>query len=542
MPYLASIFKNHPLNRLTRPLSSLSGIFVYPDIDIHQVLALTLSILSLLLAYRLYQRVRWAWLTEMILTTALLVLYLTHSGVVWSLFSLVLIFILVTLGLTGRDFSRTTDRTSVTRAVLMALASLALILINSLLSLTFFHRNVTGIHNFLDAFNHSLKALFLMDATQSGFTSRIGLVYANSLILINWIFIIGAAIFILKPLIVNPITAAYDKRRALEFVEKYGKNPVSYLALEADKRYFFGLSVPGVIAYTISNGVFVICGDPICARDDVGTFLAELLNYVQKNALNILLINVTDEFAAVYRDLGFTLQKLGEDAVIELTDYELKGKKVARLRSAINHATKAGLTTHEYRPDSRRQPEIEQAFANISKNWQKDKGAELGFMIGSVNLAAPLGRRYFYTMDENEKILGFIVCLPYDNKKGYMIDITRRHADAENGTMEKLTYDALMLLRADGALYGNLGLCPLVNVSESDADSPFVSRLSHFIYENLNGVYDFKGLYQAKKKYAPTDWQARYIAYYPKTFSVKLLYALVKVQTPQGLFKLFRQR
>jgi acetylornithine aminotransferase/acetylornithine/N-succinyldiaminopimelate aminotransferase len=71
----------------------------------------------------------------------------------------------------------------------------------------------------------------------------------------------------------------------------------------------------------------------------------------------------------------------------------------------------------------------------------------------------------------------------------------------------------------------------------SSGSAALTEKLFSYIYENMNSSYDFKALHHAKKKYAPTDWQPRYLAYYPKPFSLNYGYAILKVQMPDKIVK-----
>lgn len=52
-------------------------------------------------------------------------------------------------------------------------------------------------------------------------------------------------------------------------------------------------------------------------------------------------------------------------------------------------------------------------------------------------------------------------------------------------------------------------------------------RLLSFIYENRNKTYDFQALHHAKRKYGPTDWKPRYLAYSPRPLSFNFGYAIL---------------
>jgi phosphatidylglycerol lysyltransferase len=82
-----------------------------------------------------------------------------------------------------------------------------------------------------------------------------------------------------------------------------------------------------------------------------------------------------------------------------------------------------------------------------------------------------------------------------------------------------------------------MGLSPLYNVASGDK-ATFNEKLFAYVYDNMNEAYDFKALHHAKEKYAPTSWEARFLAYYPKPFSPQFAYAMIKAQNPEKISKL----
>jgi phosphatidylglycerol lysyltransferase len=376
-----------------------------------------------------------------------------------------------------------------------------------------------------------------MDTNVLSITGRVGKIYADSLIAINWICIMSSAILILKPLIYNPIADKYDKDKVRHLVLSFGQNPISYLALENDKKYFFGRNVDGVCAYKVAGNVFVVCGDMICDEKDGFVFLNEILAFCKQNGYEIIFLNITNTFIQLYKMAGFGVLKYGEDACFKLSDYNLAGGRVAKVRAAINHANKAGISVIEYKPLELRDNAVEHQISDISKEWLENKGGdEMGFMLGGTGLANPLDRRYFYAIDTESKILGFVVFLPYNSGKGYMADVTRRRNNAPQGILEKIIYEAFMKMKDEGVVWGNMGLSPLYNVAVGN-NAAFPEKLFNYIYENMNKSYNFKALHHAKEKYAPTEWQPRYLSYYPRPFSPTFAYAMVRIQVGKGLAK-----
>lgn len=510
-------------------------------IDTHQILTFVLGLISLLIAVNLVRRLRAAWIMSIIVQSMSFVMHLFFTGRLFSGLSLISLFIVIVLAITGKDFRRTAGRLQTRNAILLALIPIVLAIFNAILGVLILHHEYTGQNNFYLEFWRSSQFLFLMSPGTAGFESLRSLIYANSLILITWICLIMAFLMILKPLVYNPVSNRVKRGQAHDLVKNFGQNPMSYLVLDKDKRYFFGELTDGMLAYTVINGVLVACGDMIVAEKNAVIFLGEIMNFANKNSWKVLFLDITDELKTAYEQYGFSFAKIGEDACIRLENYSLTGKKTAKVRANINHARKLGLTVHEYEPLKHRQPEIEQQIRAISNQWMAKKGAELGFMLGGLALENPFERRYFYALDETGKMLGFIIFLPYQNGQAYMADVTRRADGAPNGTMEIIMHEAFIKMQNENVIWGNLGLCPLANVV-SDETGTVMKQIFQFIYENMNGIYGFKGLYQAKKKFNPSDWQERFIAYSPAPFGFSHAYAIVKAQNPKGINKLIMEK
>lgn len=514
--------------------------FIAPfGLDRHFILAFVLGFLGLLVSFNLFRYVRSAWIIAVVTQSVLLGVHLVSVGWIVSVSSLISLFILIVLGITYKDFSRSSERLQLRRGMLIALVPVAVALFNTILSLSLLSGDYLDGHNVLQNFRNSLRFLLLMDTTISGYTHAAHL-YAVSLILVSWVCLIIAAFLILKPLIYNPIVSSIERKHTYDLVNRFGQNPMAYMALMTDKHYFFGEMVDGVIAYVLVNNIMVVCGDMICAKENAVTFLSEIRRFAYKNNWKMLFVDITEDLTQAYQDHDFGLIKIGEDACIRLSEFTLAGKARAKVRANINHAKKGGLIVKEYQPTKKREPAIERQINEISREWFKKKGAELGFMLGGLALENPMGRRYFYSENADGQMQAFIIFVPYDSGRGYMADVTRRRDGAPNGAMEIIFAESFMKMASEGVIWGNIGLCPLANMDKDDKS--ITTQLFQFIYENLNGVYGFKGLYQAKKKWAPTDWQPRYIAISPKTFGPNFAYAMIKAQNPKGINKLILEK
>ncbi len=513
----------------------LAHTFNLSMLAIHHTLYLVTGILMVIVAFYLGRRQRVAYVIALLSLIASLAGHLSHVHPLTLPFVLIDATMLIILTLESKYFRIKSQPRNIKNALkYLIFASLVYsgFIVTGLFRL---QSHLSKTASIAEIILESGKALFFMDNSlfvTHTFTSRL---FERTMIGAFWCLIGLSLIAVLRPLILYPVLSRNEKNKARPLVVKYGENPTSYLALESDKLYFFTKDGQGVCAYTTVGNVMTLCGDIICSDEKAEEMIRELLTFADLNHYDILMMNITDRFKSLYEKYGFGFTKCGEDACFDLSLYDLKGGEVAKVRAAINHATKAGITVSELDPYSDTADAIILQLKAITDEWLKSKNSpELVFMLGKNNFEDPMDRRYFYSADAAGKVLAYCVFNPYNDKKGYIAEITRRRQDAPQGALEKIIYEAFMTFKSEGVIEGTMGLSPLYNVN-SDNQSEITPKLFNYIYDHMTSFYNFKALHHAKEKYAPTHWQTRYYAYLPKPFSLKYAYAIVRSQVPGKL-------
>jgi len=506
-------------------------------ISLHKSMALIIGFALIFVSYGLLKRVKTAWIITVCVVPLSLYLHLLAFNGHLNFVSVIELLIILVLVFNHKDFKRVTNPITLKRGIVLAFVSILLVVINTACGLFLMKTHVKNIHDFLDAVGDSFQLLFFMDVSYIEPKSKVAIIFGKSEIIAYWASIILALCFILKPLIYQPIITKIDRIKVRELLNLYAKNPISYVAVEEDKQYFFGVEVQGVVAYVIAGTVAVCAGDPICCGEDTIILLSEFIRFCKQNGHDICFCQVMPETLKYFNDLGFGVTKYGEEAMFNLNTYELSGGKCLKIRNAINHAGRLGIDVVEYKPLQQKDKHIEEQIMEVSQEWlDMKKSGELSFMLGTVSLDNPMDRRYFVAFDPDNQILGFVVFVPFNGGKGYMADVTRRRHDAPIGVMEKIMISAFNQMKSEGVEWGCLGLAPLYNVDNAESEQKtFINSILNFVYEHMNHLYGFKSLYHYKKKYAPTDWEPRYLAYYPNAFTPQIAYSLVKAQNPKGI-------
>ena len=503
---------------------------VQASLEMGRMVERAFSVALFFLATRLYRRLRAAHTAAMAVFVLHLLRGLTARPMpLWTM--AVDVILLVLFFLWRRDFRYPSGRTERKKTALFALLAVAAVLAN--VGLTYHQLRLSaapGEHIALgDSFALGLGMIFGL-GDRSAVPGGMG----TLLFWFSWCCILAALALALRPWMQGQAVQARQRQHARTLLNLYSQNPCSYLALEDDKQLYFGKTVDGVVPYGTVGDTVVVNGDPVCADGDFSALLAEFTDFCRSTAHQMIFLGLTDHFIEEYRRQGFGTVKSGEEARFHLADYEISGKKGAKMRMNINHAKKAGVTVAEYRPLSARDPDLERELDRVTQEWLGQKKSDLlRFTMGTVGLDDPMDKRYFYAKNDQGKVVAFIVFVPFLGKNGYMADVTRHGNDAPGGVMETIIYEAFQAFKAEGVEYGSLGVAPLAGL-DRESRNP-VERLLDFVYDHLNDCYGFRDLFRAKEKYSPTEWVPSYYAYLPKLPGPSMLYAVVEIQNPKGI-------
>ena len=332
-------------------------------------------------------------------------------------------------------------------------------------------------------------------------------------------------------------------RELLEWVRRYGTNSCSYVLLEGAKSYFTSPRVDGFLAYQISAGVSVIGGDPVCAPAQAAALIEDFVAAMKPRPIGAY--QVSPQMLPAFQRAGFGDVQIGKEAIFDLRRFTLKGGQMELVRAATNKARREGVVVCEHYPFAPGAESVNEELCAISNEWLSSKGErEMGFLLGSLGLERASAKRYFVARSSgsSSRIEGFIVCEPIYGRKGYYLDATRRRGDAVRGTMELLTTEIFRLLADEGFEMASMGLAPLAQLDDPDLTRhPRLTRLMRYVFQQVNGKYDFKNLFRYKAKYHPHAWERRYFCFSEQRLSLRMLYATLHVRNALALRGLARQ-
>jgi phosphatidylglycerol lysyltransferase len=350
------------------------------------------------------------------------------------------------------------------------------------------------------------------------------------LILVARLPIVLAAIGVLSPVPEHPADPS-TRARARAIGQRFGRGALLPFQLGDDKFVFSPADEDGVVVYGVAGGTAVVLGDPIGPEEDAPKVLAAFLARCHKVGRMPVFYQASGPGGRALAEAGFRLFRVGQEAVIELGDFDLTGPRRANLRHTITRCRKAGVSVRWFPSgiDPKVEPGLVGELEAIDESWRKGTGPELGFTISQFDVRNLRWQPNAVAVAQDGRALGFTTLWPTGSDGGWVLDLMRRTADSPPGVVEFCIAEAASALRASGSTTLSLGLAPLARL---DPAGPAEERLLALGARLVRRWYDVRGLAFFKSKFDPV-WVPRYGAIRRRRnilgFAIALLFVHVKL-------------
>lgn len=357
------------------------------------------------------------------------------------------------------------------------------------------------------------------------------------------IYMVGAAtlsyalIMLLRPVLLRETATDEERQKAKAIVQQYGRTGLAKLALLDDKSYYFSPSGCSVIAYVPKGRGAIALGDPIGPLHDRQAAIEGFQRFCDRNDWYPAFYQTLPDHLPLYHSLGFRELQIGEAAIVNLVTFNIKGKANQNLRTAVNRLTKLGYQVQFYEPPIA--DELLRQLRDVSDEWlQMVKGSEKRFSVGWFEDTYLRQNAIAVVQNSQGEICAFANLLNGVERHEIAVDLMRRRAVIENGTMEFLFVSMLQHFQQLGYEGFDLGLSALAGVGETKR-SPRLEKALHYLYKHLNQFYNFKGLHQFKEKFHP-HWEPRYLIYPNLTALPDVVVGLVRADSGDRLWDYFQ--
>jgi phosphatidylglycerol lysyltransferase len=317
----------------------------------------------------------------------------------------------------------------------------------------------------------------------------------------------GFALF--RPMLYRFRMVPRERAMAREIVQQYARTPLDLFKLWPDKSYFFSPSHRCVIAYRVSDNAAIALGDPVGPEAEIGTTAREFLEMCRENGWTAAFYQTLPDFLPVYGRLRLKRLKIGDDAMVDLPDFSLQGKSKRELRCKVRQLEAMGIHCRAFEPPV--PDDIIEQLKTVSDQWLRIPGRrERSFTLGQFNPDYLRSNPVLVVVNSVGTVLAFINLISV-NKSEITGDLMRRRTDAPNGTMDYLFIKLFVYARERGYARVSLGMAPMTGFQKCE-DASMEERAIHRLFQKLDFLFSFRGLYRYKAKFA-TSWEPRYLVY-----------------------------
>lgn len=471
------------------PLGRLEAWLPLPVLEGAHFLGSVLGVALLLVARGLVFRLDGAWWLAMVLVPVSMALS-TARGVTLGEAAL-MITLLLALITSRRVFSRPASllHQALSPGWLVAMGTL---IVTAAALMFFVYKEV--------AYTHELWWQFeLSGEAPRSLRAMIGILLTAGL---------GAGWMLLRPFAgTTALPSPQEREQAMRIAAAQARTEAGLVAM-GDKRLLFSADGRAFIMYGRQGRSWIALSDPVGPRECWPELVWHFVEMAARAGGRAVFYQVAADSLALYADAGLMAFKLGEEARVTLTDFDLKGTRRAGLRQAINRAERERMAFSILAPEQ--VPARMEELAAVSAAWMAHhKVREKRFSLGAFD-PAYLDGQAVAILTRDGRIIAFANLLLTDLKDEASIDLMRFIPEAPNGVMEVLLTRLMLHFKAEGYAAFNLGMAPLSGLSASAA-APIWHRVGRAVFEHGERFYNFAGLRAFKAKFRP-DWEPRYLA------------------------------
>jgi phosphatidylglycerol lysyltransferase len=320
-------------------------------------------------------------------------------------------------------------------------------------------------------------------------------------------FIVGIRQMLRPATVKTPLPTHADLQIAKSIISQSSYSPAN-LALIGDKSILFSKTKNSFLMYGVEKRSWVALGDPVGLPREKAELAWRFRELSHSHNGWTVFYEVGSQYLPLYLELGLTLTKIGEEAILPLDSFSLDGASRKTFRHLLNKYQRDGIT-FEIIPVEQ-VPALLPDLKIISDAWLKEKNTrEKSFSLGYFH---PPYLEYFPAgvVRQNGKMLAFVNIWLSAEKEELSLDLMRFLPEAPNGVMDYLFLSLILWGKKEGYRRFNLGMAPLSGLANRDL-APMTTRLGALVFGYGGHFYNFKGLRQYKEKFDPV-WEPRYIA------------------------------
>ncbi|GAA4634637.1 bifunctional lysylphosphatidylglycerol synthetase/lysine--tRNA ligase LysX [Actinoallomurus vinaceus] len=308
------------------------------------------------------------------------------------------------------------------------------------------------------------------------------------------------------------------------------QDSLGYFALRRDKDIIFSPNGRAAISYRVEGSVSLASGDPLGDPEAWDVAIKEWLRECRAHAWIPGVIGASERAAAAYGRCGLDALELGDEAILDLREFNLEGRDMRQVRQAVRRVERAGYTVRIRRHGAISTEEMAEVVADADR-W-RDGHTERGFSMALGRLGDPTDERCVLVeaFDAAGRRRGLLSFVPW-GRPGLSLDLMRRDRDAENGLNEFMVAKLAENAAVVGVTRVSLNFAMLRSVFErgSAIGAGPVARIAYRLLSFASKFWQLESLFLANAKYNPV-WTPRFVCFEQNRELVRIGLAMARAE------------
>ncbi|WP_405866369.1 bifunctional lysylphosphatidylglycerol synthetase/lysine--tRNA ligase LysX [Streptomyces sp. NBC_00005] len=305
-----------------------------------------------------------------------------------------------------------------------------------------------------------------------------------------------------------------EEPRIRALLKAYGEqDSLGYFATRRDKAVVFSPSGKAAVTYRVEAGVCLASGDPVGDREAWPHAIAVWLDVAGRHAWAPAAMGASEDGAKAFARAGLGALQLGDEAILNVADFDLDGRDMRVARQAVHRVRRTGAHCRIRRHATLTDEEMEE-IVDRADAW-RDTETERGFSMALDRLGDPADGDCLLVeaLSEDGRLLALLSLVPW-GRDGVSLDLMRRDRSAPNGVMEFMVADLCAAAPKLGVRRISLNFAVFRSAFEEGAriGAGPVLRMWRRLLLFFSRWWQLEALYRSNAKYHP-EWYPRFICY-----------------------------
>jgi lysyl-tRNA synthetase, class II len=305
-----------------------------------------------------------------------------------------------------------------------------------------------------------------------------------------------------------------DSERVRDLLCKHGdRDSLGYFTLRSDKSIIWSPTGKSCIGYRVVSGVMLAGGDPLGDPEAWPGAIHAFLDEAARHAWVPAVMGCGELAAEVWcREGELTALELGDEAIVEVADFSLKGRSMRNVRQMVNRVERSGYVAEVRRAGDVGCDNIA-VLARQAGSWRGNP-TERGFSMALGRIGAPGDENcVIATATENGVLRGILHFVPW-GPDGLSLDLMRRDRSAQPGVNDFLIVETIKAADALGIKRISLNFAVFRSALERGEriGAGPVLRLWRGILLFASRWFQIESLYKFNAKFTPA-WVPRFFVF-----------------------------